>query len=187
MKRSGHGDSAGAKKMARGDSEDGTVPLSGNTQSQGGASQSSFEEELMMMDEGFGDQVIDLEEEDEEVRVRRWSRPEIESFDIKTTALAFHWVDIDMTSGQPLTANPCAGEPVIGSQEAIVPVVRMYGSTRDGASVVAYIHGFTPYFYVALPHSTDLSKDSLSQIRLALDQKVSLSIHHVHQGFTIHV
>ena len=29
-----------------------------------------------------------------------------------------------------------------------VPVLRMFGVTREGHSVVAHLHGFTAYFYV---------------------------------------
>lgn len=31
------------------------------------------------------------------------------------------------------------------------PVLRLFGVTRDGNSVLAHIHGFRPYFYVAAP------------------------------------
>ena len=34
------------------------------------------------------------------------------------------------------------------------------------------VHGFTPYFYVALPPSTDLSEGALGQLRTVLDQRV---------------
>ena len=38
-----------------------------------------------------------------------------------------------------------------GSREASVPIVRMYGVTMNGHSVVAHVHGFTPYFYIPAP------------------------------------
>lgn len=36
-----------------------------------------------------------------------------------------------------------------------VPVLRMYGVTEDGHSVLAKIHGFLPYFYVQCPQAGD--------------------------------
>lgn len=78
-----------------------------------------------------------------------------------------------MTSGIPLDANP-SGKQVVGSVEGIVPVLRLYGVTSDGLSVLAHIHGFTPYFFVSLPSSMELSDANLAQIRISLDQKVTL-------------
>ena len=164
MKRAGAPSSAGPKRSrgGGGDSEEG-----------GGGSQ-TFEEELMMMDdENMEDEKIDMDDEQEAlIQVKRWSRPPAGSFDPKQNSLAFHWVDIDITSGSPLDKNPCAGAKTIGSKEAIVPIIRLYGSTKDGSSVLTYVHGFTSYFYVALPPSTNLSDGARAQIRAHLDQKV---------------
>ena len=57
--------------------------------------------------------------------------------------------------------------------EGPVPVIRLYGVTSQGHSVMASVHGFTPYFYVSLPSSIHLSDSFLGQIRSALDQRVS--------------
>ena len=35
-----------------------------------------------------------------------------------------------------------------GSQIAPVPIIRMYGVTMEGHSILAHLHGFTPYFFV---------------------------------------
>lgn len=42
-----------------------------------------------------------------------------------------------------------AGMP--GAQTGPVPVIRMYGVTMQGHSVLAHIHGFHPYFFVPAP------------------------------------
>lgn len=168
MKRSGTPGGSAGPKRARGGGGDGE---------EGGGSQ-TFEEELMMMDdENMGDEHIDMDDaEDALIQVKRWSRPPAGAFDPKQNSLAFHWVDIDITSGSPLEKNPCAGAKTIGSKEAIVPIIRLYGSTKDGSSVLTYVHGFTSYFYVALPPSTNLSDGARAQIRAHLDQKVCIII-----------
>ena len=33
----------------------------------------------------------------------------------------------------------------------VLPIMRLYGVTADGHSVVAHIHGYEPYFYVQAP------------------------------------
>ena len=76
-----------------------------------------------------------------------------------------------MTTGNPLARNPAGGN-VIGSLEGPVPIIRLYGVTRQGRSVMASIHGFTPYFYVSLPPSADMSDGALGQLRSVLDQRL---------------
>ncbi len=49
-----------------------------------------------------------------------------------------------MLSGKPLPGMP-------GAQEGVVPIVRMFGVTMEGNSILAYIHGFAPYLYVPAP------------------------------------
>ena len=62
------------------------------------------------------------------------------------------WIDIDLyTSHTPLRVNPKAGHPVPGSSTGPVPVIRMYGVTEAGNSMMMHIHGFTPYLYVQAP------------------------------------
>lgn len=38
-----------------------------------------------------------------------------------------------------------------GAQTGPVPIIRMYGVTMDGHSVLAHVHGFHPHFYVKAP------------------------------------
>ena len=167
MKRTGGPPvSTGSKKFRDGeDDESGSQPVA-----------SQFEDELMMMDTFGDDDILDVVSDGiiDAAQEKLWARPEVENFDSAATDLKIHWLDIDMTSGVPLETNPCKGEKTVGSREAIVPVVRLYGSTSTGESVLAYIHGFTQYFYVALPPSTNLDQNTLGQLRIVLDQKVRL-------------
>ncbi len=38
-----------------------------------------------------------------------------------------------------------------GNQEGPVPVVHLYGVTKEGNSVLVTVHGFLPYFFVPAP------------------------------------
>lgn len=129
----------------------------------------SFEDELGMMDQMDFEVIEGVEGESADSQEGRWSRGK-HGYN-PAEPLAFHWLDIDMTSGQPLDSNP-DGTEVIGSLEGPVPVIRMYGVTEQGQSVMANVHGFTPYFYVSFPSSVDLSDALLGQLRATLDQKV---------------
>ena len=73
-------------------------------------------------------------------------RPLVPQIDPEQDSLAFQWMDIDMYAGDPLRENPCVGEVVPGSSDKPVPIVRLYGVTELGNSVLAHVHGFTPYF-----------------------------------------
>ncbi len=85
--------------------------------------------------------------------------------------LVFQWFDMDMTSGDPMSSNPDGGD-IIGSLEGPVPVIRLYGVTNSGHSVMAFVHGFTPYFYISLASNIDASDSNLGLLRVSLDQKV---------------
>jgi DNA polymerase delta subunit 1 len=146
-----------------------------NDDSQGGSQEfSQFEDELMDMAGGEEEALLDVVA-DGEIDVeqeKRWARPAVGNIDSATTDLAMHWIDIDMTSGEALATNPCKGENTVGSRDNVCPIIRLYGSTDEGHSVLAYIHGFTPYMYVGLPNSMKLDNNSMGQLRLVLDQKM---------------
>jgi DNA polymerase delta subunit 1 len=140
--------------------------------------ENTFEDELLAMEaceaEAFEeDMVVDGEDTSltGAANQRRWARPRPAAFDPATDALAIQWFDIDNTSGEPLSRNP-AGGPVVGSSEGPVPIVRLFGVARSGASVMACVHGFTPYFLASVPASFDLNDQSLSALRVVFDQKV---------------
>jgi len=133
----------------------------------------SFEEELGMMDNMQFETVDDADGGDaNENQEARWARPVVPvEFSAATHPLAFHWLDIDSTTIAPISVNPDGG-PVIGSSEACVPVLRMYGVTSAGQSVLAWVHGFTPYFFVSLPGVAELTAADLGQLRVILNQRV---------------
>lgn len=51
-----------------------------------------------------------------------------------------------------------------GATSGPVPVVRMFGVTMEGNSVLAHIHGFAPYFFV--PAQPGFKPESCSVFRV---------------------
>jgi DNA polymerase delta subunit 1 len=130
------------------------------------------EEDLGLMD-GIVFEKIDGPEDSVENEESKWSRPPMKTgYDPKNDALEFHWLDIDSVSGDPLKENP-AGGSIAGAAEGPVPIIRLYGVTQEGQSVMAHVHGFTPYFYVSFGASTELTESLLGQLLVNLDQRVS--------------
>lgn len=53
-----------------------------------------------------------------------------------------------------------------GATQGPVPVIRMYGVTLNGNSVLAHIHGFAPYFFV--PAQQGFKREHCEQFRVTL-------------------
>jgi len=78
-------------------------------------------------------------------KFQQWARPPL-SWSPGQKNLCFMQVDIDYYTEAP------SFKYWPGLQtDTRVPVLRMYGVTEDGNSVLAHIHGFLPYFYVPCP------------------------------------
>ena len=56
----------------------------------------------------------------------------------------FQNIDIDYEVREPLKGMP-------GNQKGEVAVVRIYGITKEGNSVLCKVHGFMPYLYIQAP------------------------------------
>ncbi|KAG2748452.1 hypothetical protein P692DRAFT_201790083 [Suillus brevipes Sb2] len=70
-----------------------------------------------------------------------WARPNLPSINEKRNSIVFQQIDVD--------------EATDYSNGSIV--LRLFGVTEDGNSVLAYVTGFLPYFYVAVPRGFDES------------------------------
>lgn len=98
----------------------------------------------------FGDdEEIDGNEIVEEVEVQttdvRWERPDIDpNFDPSKDSIYFQQLDSDYATFPKKPGYPDADLPQ-------VPVVRSYGVTNEGHSVICYIRGYIPYFYIEMP------------------------------------
>lgn len=87
-----------------------------------------------------------------------WIRP---SPDLNPSedSITFQQLDIDYYIGQPLPGMP-------GCTQGQVPIIRMFGVTMEGNSVLANIHGFLPYFYVQAP--ANFQKSDCSMFRVSV-------------------
>lgn len=61
-----------------------------------------------------------------------------------------------------------AGMP--GSHQPVTPIIRMFGISQAGNSILCHIHGFMPYFYVPAPQ--DFKREHCGQFRDALNKAV---------------
>lgn len=76
---------------------------------------------------------------------------------------AFLQMDVEFYIGQ-------ARSDMGGARSGPVPVLRLYGVTEDGHSVLTHVHGFHPYLYVPAPPG--FTPEDCAQFRVALDAKV---------------
>ncbi len=74
----------------------------------------------------------------------RWSRPDPKPIDPKNDSIIFQQIDIDSYTGEGRKDMP-------GVSEGPCPVMRMFGVTDNGVSIVCHIYGFAPYFYIEAP------------------------------------
>lgn len=93
----------------------------------------------------------------------KWLRPKVlRPPDPSKDAIIFQQMDIDHYES-------LKRDGFMGPDASLVPVMRMFGVTRDGHSILCHIHGFHPYFYVYTSKKPDINK--LNQFRDALDDK----------------
>jgi DNA polymerase delta subunit 1 len=95
---------------------------------------------------------------------QQWARPPL-AWKQGEKPLLFMQVDIDYYTEAPHPAY----WPELGS-ETRVPVLRMYGVTEEGNSVLAHIHGFRPYFWVPCPEGFEDAKVFQESLEMELAQ-----------------
>ncbi|VDM34153.1 unnamed protein product, partial [Hydatigera taeniaeformis] len=127
----------------------------------------TFEEELKILDEVVAsDEEILIDESDVVtadtgwVLPKTWLRPSVAPSDVASEKLVFQQMDIDFYKGAKV-AN------MLGPNCNPVPIIRVYGVSEKGHSVVAHVHGFLPYFYVAAPQN--FMQEHLEEFRRQLN------------------
>lgn len=114
---------------------------------------SVFEAELAMLDDVENEMKNDQESQEimgdgpaYEVTSTKWSRPPVPEINPAKDTIVFQQLDLDHYIGTHLPGMP-------GASKGPTPIIRMYGITMEGNSVLAHVHGFTPYFFVPAPSS----------------------------------
>ncbi|KFM62169.1 DNA polymerase delta catalytic subunit, partial [Stegodyphus mimosarum] len=132
---------------------------------------SNFEEELALMDEmedEFRSQSLESQEcsaediESEPSNVK-WARPQSPALNPSQDPVIFQQLDLDYYVGQPVPGMP-------GCNVGPVPIVRMFGVTMAGNSVLCHVHGFLPYFFIPAP--PDFQKADCALFREVLNNIV---------------
>ncbi|KAL0580603.1 DNA-directed DNA polymerase delta [Marasmius crinis-equi] len=108
---------------------------------------SSFADVLEKLKEGTG------EKSDTEGGADCWSRPSLTSLKESRDKIVFQQIDVE------------------DNYEGYRPVIRMYGVTETGHSVLAHVHDFLPYFYVAQPRA--FQEEDLEAFRQYLNSSTS--------------
>ncbi|XP_071104876.1 DNA polymerase delta catalytic subunit-like [Haliotis cracherodii] len=143
---------------------------------------STFEADLAMM-EDFDNDMMDEEaaggsgdsRPGPETKASRskWARPATPDLDPKTDTVTFQQLDVDNYVGKHLAGMP-------GATQGPVPIIRMYGITQEGNSVMAHIHGFAPYFYV--PAQPGFKEKDCGTFKDALDAAVKKDMRSNREG-----
>ena len=98
----------------------------------------------------------------------KWGRPAPQQFDPKLDTISFQQIETDYT------VAPTVSELAMGNTEPRAAVVRMFGVTKEGNSVVAHVHGFMPYFYVRAP--PNMQPQDIPGFQATLNAKVKAGL-----------
>ena len=87
----------------------------------------------------------------------KWSRPDIPAIDPSTFKLVFQQIDLDTYADTDATPHGLdASRPHLRAPHT---VIRLYGVTDEGYSVMAHLHGYIPYFYASVPSDSFTAAD----------------------------
>ncbi|KAJ8024189.1 DNA polymerase delta catalytic subunit [Holothuria leucospilota] len=129
---------------------------------------SSFEEELAYLEKIEAEEsggVMETDQSKSGVTKKEllWERPDPPTLDETKDKVVFQQLDLEHYLGKQLAGMP-------GSHQPLTPIIRMFGITKAGNSVLCHIHGFMPYFYVPAPQ--DFKRDHCGIFRDALNKAV---------------
>ncbi|XP_072172406.1 DNA polymerase delta catalytic subunit-like [Diadema setosum] len=93
----------------------------------------------------------------------KWPRPPLSPINPKKDSVIFQQIDLEHYIGSHISGMP-------GATSGPVPIVRMFGVTEAGNSVMCHIHGFSPYFYVPAP--PNFNPEHCSNFRRGLNDAI---------------
>nr|XP_054761921.1 DNA polymerase delta catalytic subunit-like [Lytechinus pictus]XP_054761922.1 DNA polymerase delta catalytic subunit-like [Lytechinus pictus] len=142
---------------------------------------SVFEEELALMEQiesemdsqgtngsvgGPGPSVnngANLQRQQSTCRHPKWPRPPLAPIDPAKDSIVFQQIDLEHYIGSHIQGMP-------GATSGPTPIIRMFGVTDAGNSVMCHVHGFTPYFYIPAPQN--FTPEHCSKFRVGLNDAV---------------
>lgn len=111
-----------------------------------------------------GQEPVEIEEDQGESLVPNSRRPPLKELpNPETDDITFQQVDIDHYIGAPHQAL----EGNLSTENEKIPIVRVFGVTKDEHSVMFHIHGFIPYMYVKL--TSKIPPENLEKVRSSLN------------------
>nr|XP_054761510.1 DNA polymerase delta catalytic subunit-like [Lytechinus pictus] len=81
----------------------------------------------------------------------------------RKTSIVFQQIDLEHYIGSHIQGMP-------GATSGPTPIIRMFGVTDAGNSVMCHVHGFTPYFYIPAPQN--FTPEHCSKFRVGLNDAV---------------
>lgn len=125
------------------------------------------------------DEFMEEEEEEEEAAAlvtectnfeikEAWRRPPLEPIEASHDTISFQQLSIDYVI---MKEDPAYSRSNGKRKLGTAPVIRMFGVTEKGNSVLAFVHGFEPYFYILCPQHID-SAEEIERFRSLLNSKM---------------
>eukprot|EP01098_Paradermamoeba_levis_P015839 TRINITY_DN8274_c0_g2_i1.p1 TRINITY_DN8274_c0_g2~~TRINITY_DN8274_c0_g2_i1.p1 ORF type:complete len:1057 (+),score=317.15 TRINITY_DN8274_c0_g2_i1:150-3320(+) len=114
------------------------------------------------------EEINDPFSEDEHLTQSNWARPPAPHINPETDTIVFQQLQVDYTLGE--TPNNIPGiTPPAGK----APIIRMYGVTAEGNSILGKIYGVIPYFYIPAP--PNFAENDCNRFRDELNKRMELS------------
>lgn len=87
----------------------------------------------------------------------KWSRPDIPSINSSIDKLVFQQIDLDTYTD--IDGIPNILDKSRPHSRGHHTVIRLFGVTDEGYSVMAHLHGYIPYFYASVPSENFTTAD----------------------------
>ncbi|KAL1529097.1 hypothetical protein AB1Y20_000057 [Prymnesium parvum] len=107
-------------------------------------------------------------EKDVAAMANMWKRPDLPEFKADEDSISFQQLECDYS------VMPLVTEFDQGSNESRAAVIRLFGVTKEGHSVVAHVHGFKPYFFVRAPPG--FTPQDIPQFQATLNAKIKAGL-----------
>ncbi|KAF2070254.1 hypothetical protein CYY_008425 [Polysphondylium violaceum] len=117
-------------------------------------------------DDDTGDAMDTGADDNSSKQIFLWSRKPVPNLNPRSNSLIFQQLEVDYAE----LKEPVEGMP--GPKAGSRPIVRLFGVTKEGNSVLCKVHGFLPYFFIACPPNFDVThcksfKEALNEMMMS--------------------